>query len=193
MSKLKISLLTLVSAAALFGAASASAASYVVWDGGSISWQPNGTTNFTGPTTATYLGNGLPCDANFTVQLTAGTAQVTAASFSGSAACAGIVAYNLPWPMSAPTPYTGANPPFTGAPTLTPPLYNVSISGVRIYLPPPLNVYCPSSTGVSTVTGVLDGANRYVFKATMGACSVQTRTNTAPYSVVANPEVRVIP
>lgn len=190
MSKFKTSLLTLASAVAIFGAASASAASFEVWNGSA--WVSTGTTNFTGPTTASYLGVPAPCDANFAVSISGGVATVTSATFTGSSTCTGILA-STPWPMSAPTAYTGANPPFAGAPTLTPSLYNVSISGVRIYLPPPLNVNCPNGSGTATVTGVLDSANRFVFKSTLGPCSVQTRTNSAPNALVANPAVRVVP
>ena len=69
----------------------------------------------------------------------------------------------------------------------------MSITGVRIYLPPPLNVNCPSATGTGTVTGVLDSANRFVFRASLGPCAVQTRTNTATNALIANPAVRVVP
>lgn len=191
MSKLKTSLLTLVSAVAVFGAASASAASYQIWNGSA--WVNSGTTNFVGPTTAAYVGNQVPCTANFTVTLTNGAAAVTAASFSGSSSCNGITTGGLPWALSAPTAYGGANPPFAGAPTLVGALNSVTISGVRIFIPTPLNVYCPSSTGTGSVAGVLDANSYFVFKANLGPCAVQTRTNSAPNALVASPAVRVVP
>lgn len=192
MSKLKNSLLALATAAAVFGASSASAASFELWTG--TGWSNNGTLNFTGPTTASYVGIGVPCTANFAVSLTSGVATVTSATFSGSAACSGITAYNLPWGMT-PGAYTGPNPPFTGAPTLTPDLWSVAISGVRIFIPSPLNVYCPSQTGSGTVNGVLDFTslpgvnNKFVFKGALGACSVQTQNNS---SLEASKPVRVV-
>ncbi|MGH8082196.1 MAG: hypothetical protein ACREP7_16600, partial [Lysobacter sp.] len=181
--------LALASAAAIFGASSASAASFELWNGSA--WVNSGSVSFTGPTSATYIGNSVPCDATFNVTVSGGAASVTSASFAGSAACSGIVAYNLAWPMT-PGAYSGANPPFTGAPTLTPTLWSVGISGVRIYIPSPLNVYCPSSTGTGTVNGVLDsaGPNRFVFKATLGPCGVQTRAGGA---LTASVPVRVVP
>jgi hypothetical protein len=192
MSKLKNSLLALATAAAVFGASSASAASFELWNGSG--WANNGTLTFFGPTTASYVGVGVPCNASFTVTVTGGNAAVTAASFSGSSACTGITAYNLPWAMT-PSAYTGANPPFTGSPTLTPTLWGVAISGVRIYIPSPLNVYCPSQTGSGSINGVLDSTstatknNQFVFKGALGACSVQTQNNGA---LSASTLVRVV-
>ncbi|MFK3647751.1 hypothetical protein ACI2IY_04860 [Lysobacter enzymogenes] len=179
MSKLKHSILALVSAAAICGATSASAASFELWNGSA--WVNSGSVTFTGPTTASYIGNSLPCTANFSVSVSGGVAVVTGASFTGSSACNGIVASNFNWGMTpgAAGGYTGANPPFTGAPTLTGPLSSVSISGIRIFLPAPLNVTCPSTTGSGTINGVLEssgsGSNRFVFKGALGPCSVQTQ------------------
>ncbi|MBN7137946.1 hypothetical protein A7A76_02425 [Lysobacter enzymogenes] len=183
MSKLKHSILALVSAAAICGATSASAASFELWNGSA--WVNSGTVTFSGPTTASYLGNSLPCTATFTVNLSGGAATVTGASFTGSSACNGIVASNFAWGMTpgAAGGYTGANPPFTGAPTLTGALSSVSISGIRIFLPAPLNVTCPSTTGSGTINGVLEssgsGSNRFVFKGALGPCSVQTQNGGA--------------
>ncbi|MEH6417473.1 hypothetical protein [Pseudomonas sp. CGJS7] len=191
MSKFKTSLLTLVSAMAVFGASSASAASYEIWNGSA--WVNSGTSHFTGPTTAVYSGIQAPCNADFTVVLSGGAASVTAASFSGSSTCAGITASNLPWPLSAPSAYSGPNPVFSGSPTLTPALWSVTISGVRINIPAPLNANCPSASGSGSVPGVLDANSYFVFKATLGPCSVQTRTNQAPNALVASPAVRVVP
>lgn len=180
MSKLKHSILALVSAAAICGATSASAASFELWNGSA--WVNSGSVTFTGPTTASYIGNSLPCTATFNVSLSGGVATVTSASFAGSSACSGIVASNFPWGMT-PGAYGGANPPFAGAPTLSGALSSVAISGIRIFLPAPLNVTCPSATGSGTVNGVLEssgsGSNRFVFKGTLGPCSVQTQNGQA--------------
>lgn len=188
MSKLKYSILALVSVAAIGAATSASAASFELWNGSA--WVNSGSVSFTGPTTAGYLGNNVPCSANFSVSVSGGVASVTAASFSGSAACSGIVASNLPWAMT-PGAYSGANPPFAGAPTLTPTLWSVTISGARIFIPAPLNVNCPSATGSGTVNGVLDssGPNKFVFKGALGPCTVQTQNNGA---LSASVPVRVL-
>ncbi|MGO1070958.1 hypothetical protein [Lysobacter sp. CA199] len=191
MSKFKTSLLTLATAVAVFGATSASAASYQIWNGSA--WVDSGTSHFTGPTTAVYSGIQAPCNADFTVTLSGGVASVTAASFSGSSTCTGIVANVLPWPLSPPTPYSGPNPVFTGSPTLVPALWSVTISGVRITLPPPISASCPSTTTTGSVPGVLDANSYFVFNANLGPCAVRTRTNQAPNALVANPAVRVVP
>ncbi|BAV99817.1 hypothetical protein ABIE09_004535 [Lysobacter enzymogenes] len=193
MLKLKHSLLALVSVAALCGATSASADQFEIYDG--TNWIKNGVVSFLGPTSATYLGNTVPCDANFTVTLTNGVGAVTGAAFTGSSTCNGITVSaspSNPWPMT-PSHYTGPNPPFTGAPTLTTTIWGVAISNVRIYLPPPLNVYCPSSTGTASINGALDStwpSNMFVFKGALGACAVQTRAGGALRSTVP---VRVVP
>lgn len=193
MSKLRTTLLTLASTASVFAATSASAASFEVWTGSS--WSNNGIVHLIGPINITSL----PCTADLTVAVVAGVANVVAAGFSGASACSSVSAQNLPWLLSAPTPYTGANPPFSGAPTLTPRLSSVQITGVRILA---LGSYCPSAIGLGTISSVLDNsyqtsfppaANRVVFKTTLGPCAIQTRTTTAPYSLVANVPVRVVP
>lgn len=206
MSELRIVLLGLASGMSLLGTGAASAASFQVWDSSTANWSNSGTTHFVGPTQVSFLGNILPCTADFTVSLANGNASVIAASFNGSTTCAGVVAY-LPWPVTAaPGPYTGPNPPFAGAPTLDPVLWSVSIGNVKIYLPAPFNVYCPGvAPPGGTITGVLDVAdqagsppaaptpNRFVFKQSLGPCAVQTRTSTWPFSLVANPAVRIVP
>ena len=68
-----------------------------------------------------------------------------------------------------PGAYSGANPPFAGAPTLTPTLWSVTISGARIFIPAPLNVNCPSATGSGTVNGVLNAILAQGADVTLGA------------------------
>lgn len=199
MPKLRAALLALATTTSVFTAASASAASFEVWDG--TGWSDNGVVHFVGPTSLAYLGNQLPCDADFTVAVVAGVANVTNASFGGVSACSSITSYNLPWPVAAPLPYTGANPPFTGAPTLSPVLSTVKISGIRLLA----FAYCPGASTTGSITGVLDASdqagappgspanNRFVFKGMLGPCAVQSRTNTIPYSLKADIPVRVVP
>lgn len=194
MSKLRIRLLKIAAATSVFAATSASAASFELWDG--AGWSNNGIVHLVGPTTI----NGLSCTTDFTVAVNAGVANVIAAGFSGSlSACSAITAQHLPWPVSSPLPYTGANPPFAGAPILTPALSSLQISGVRILV---LGGPCPSAIGVSSIAGVLDSSyqiapplanNRFVFKATLATCTFQTRTNLPPYSLVAQVPMRVVP
>ncbi|MEH6418155.1 hypothetical protein [Pseudomonas sp. CGJS7] len=187
MSKFKTALLTLGSALALSAASSACAASFEVWNGSS--WVNSGSTHFTGPISISYIGMLLPCNADLGVTISAGTAAVTSWTLSGSTACAGATAHNLPWPISV-TSYSGPNPPFTGAPLLAGPLYEVSLSGMRFYLPPPMNVYCPSSAGAAVLKGVIDADGKLVFKQNVGPCSIQTR---ATFSLQSSPKVRVVP
>ncbi|SDX76393.1 hypothetical protein [Lysobacter enzymogenes] len=194
MSKLKYSLLALVSAAAICGASSASAQSFELYDSAAGVWVKTGYVSFTGPTSASYLSIAVPCTATFDLYVNNGAATVINAKFTGSAACNGIVAQALPWSMTpgAPGGYTGPNPPFSGAPTLLAPLTSVAISGIRIYIPSPLNVTCPSTTTTGTINGVLDSntANKFVFKGPLGPCSVQTQ-NT--FALTATSPVRVVP
>ncbi|SDY81368.1 hypothetical protein SAMN04487939_106220 [Lysobacter sp. yr284] len=193
MSKLKYSILALVSAAAICGATTAAAApgTFLLWNG--TSWVNNGQVTFTGRTTASYLQLQLPCDqATFVVDVVNGNAKVSAATFAGSSACTKIVAQNLPWAMVPDTVYTGSNPPFPGAPTLNGPLYGVTISGIRIYLPLPLNVTCPNATGSGSISGALDSsfpANRFAFQGALGPCGVQTQ---AGYYLSSSVPVTVI-
>lgn len=201
MSKLRTALFAAVSAMTLLGANPASASTFQVWDSSISDWSNTGVTHFTGPIMAFYLGQSIPCNTDLTVSVVAGVATVTNATFSGSPTCAGIVTYFLPWAMSA-APYTGANPAFAGAPVLSPVLSSVTISGVKLYIPSPANANCPGTPG--TITAVLDVSdqagspplaptpNRLVFKNNLGPCTVQTRTNTAPNSLIANPAVRIL-
>ena len=201
MSKFRTTLFAAVSAVTLLAAGSAGASTFQVWNSSIADWSNTGETHFTGPTLASYLGLPIPCNTDITVSVVAGVASVTSARFSGSAACNGIVPYFLPWAVTA-TPYTGANPPFAGAPTLSPVLSSVTISGIKLYLPSPINLNCPGTAG--SITGVLDVTdqlgspslpptpNRLAFKGNLGPCLVQTRTNTAPFSLIANPAVRIL-
>lgn len=198
MSVLRSSVLVLASALAVCAAGSASAASFRVWDAATSTWLSNGTVHFTGPTTLSYLGTALPCAADFTMTVTGGTGQITHATFTGSSGCTGIVTYLLPWSVTpSAAAYTGTNPVFSGAPTLTPELRNVTIGGIRFSA---FGANCPSSTGSGSITGVLDvvdqtvvTANRFVFKGMLGPCAVQTRTNTAPNSLLASIPVKIVP
>jgi hypothetical protein len=201
MSKLRTTLFTAVSAITLLGAGSAGASTFQVWDNSIADWSNNGVTHFTGPTAVAYLGVAVVCNADLTVTVIAGVATVTAATFTGSTACTGIVPYFLPWSVST-APYAGPNPPFTGAPVLSPVLSSVIIGGVKLYVPLPANANCPSTAGsISAVLDVSDQTgspplaptpNRLVFKNSLGPCVFYTRTNTAPNSLVANPAVRIL-
>ena len=195
MSKLRTTLLALAATASVFAASSASAASFEVWNG--VGWSNNGTVLLSGPISI----NNLPCNADFTVAVVAGVANVVAVRFAGTvSACGAVSAQHLPWLLSAPIPYSGANPPFSGAPILTPVLSSVQISGVRLLVP---GSYCPSATGTGTIASVLDTSyqggslppanNRLVFKTTLAACTFQTRTTTPPYSLVTLTPMRVVP
>ncbi|MEH6418159.1 hypothetical protein [Pseudomonas sp. CGJS7] len=196
MLSLKTALFGLISAATV-AAAPAGAASFEVWNGSA--WSASGTTHLVGPVDFSYLSQ-FPCTADFTVTVNNGVATVSQAQFGGSQLCAAISAQLLPWSMLAsPTPYAGANPPFAGAPMLTPQLHEVSLTGVRIRLPAPLNANCPAtpSTG-GTLVGVLDSttqlsapvANRFVFNTTLAPCSIRTRANP---TMTANPALRIVP
>lgn len=102
--------------------------------GGSAVFNPK----FSGPTIA-IAGGSLACTSTFTLTGVVGSPDsVSSASFSG-AGCAAINAV-LPWSVGAPSSVTGPN--------------NVSITGVTIYLPTPINKTCTGS-----VTGTLNGSN----------------------------------
>lgn len=185
-SRLGTSLLAAVATAALSVSASASAASFQLWNG--TAWVDNGTVHYQGPVVVNYLWV-VACNADFTVTVTGGNASVTAASFSGISACTAIQAQNRPWPLVAGTPYTGSNPPFSGAPILTPPLLQVQFNGVRLFAPAPLNIYCPNMTGSINVVGVMESSGRIVFRQPMAACLFQTQSNSY---LTPNVPIRVI-
>ncbi|WP_149194292.1 hypothetical protein [Luteimonas suaedae] len=151
MSKLKSIVISGLAAAGTLIASTAFAAHYTV--GGNT----NGTTNFTGPTNATVLGNSLPCDqANFAMQVTNGVARVTAATFGPTSACQAITANNLPWSVAAPTSSAGPN--------------NVTINGISVTIPA-LGVTCTGN-----VTGTLNNSGVFSFSGNLGACTVQSRS-----------------
>jgi len=104
MKTIKSLLLGLLVLAGTLGASSA----FAQWTVGGSS---SGTSIIgAGPTNLSYLGASFPCTSTFTVVDTAGSAKVTAASFTGSAVCTSIKANNLPWQISAPV----GNGPWTG-------------------------------------------------------------------------------
>ncbi|WP_242113271.1 hypothetical protein [Luteimonas aquatica] len=198
MSKLKTAL---IAALALSGAATANAAfaqyHYEVWTGSG--WSDEGTAHLRGPIVIGQAGGYmLPCDVDITLAVSGGNASVTAIAFAnGASTCPGTVGEALPWPLAAPTAYTGGNPPFLGAPTLTGALWNMAITGVRIRVPG-VNYVCPYPNGTGTVLGVLDngagapGANRYVFSQMLGPCAFMTRKSAyVPNALLAEPQIRV--
>lgn len=139
MLKLKSAALAAIIVAGSFAASSAFASGLEIWNGSA--WVRNGTVVISGPTTATYLGNTVPCTSAFTLTLTSGAAQVTNATFSGSGACTGITKV-LPWNVSAPTAGAGAS-------------VNLTISGINIRFP------TPPQTCTGSVSGNLPNANPY--------------------------------
>ena len=195
MSKFKIHLLAIVSAAAVFGAASASAATFQVWNSGTSTWG-DGTTHFVGSTTASYFGNSLPCSsANFTVVVTSGVASVTAVSFGGSAACTNIIPRGLPWKVTInSTNATGGVLTIGDTASTT-----TTANGVNVFIPAPLNANCPSLAGRAPVTGVAltnstgtpPGVATIQFSGTLGACAVSS-TGTH-LKTTGWPAARVIP
>ncbi|MGH8032856.1 MAG: hypothetical protein ACREO8_10970 [Luteimonas sp.] len=188
MSKLKTSLLVVVSAAAVLSAASASAVSFEVWNGSA--WVANGVSHFTGPTTASYLGNSLPCSADFTFNVAAGVATVTAASFSGNPTCTSIVSRGLPWTVTIGSG-NGSSYGLTIGGTST----TTIAGGVNIFIPAPLNANCPGATSRGPVSGTLvnptgtpPAATGFTFSGTLGPCAVSSNPRLA-----ASPAIRVIP
>lgn len=203
MSRCRYALSALVPAVLALAALPAAASSIQVWDATTSSWSNNGVAHLTGPTSLSYLGLTWPCATDLTVTVSAGVAQVTAASFSGSTTCNSMTPSLLPWPATpAATAYTGANPPFAGAPTLTPTLWSLAVSGVRLGVLGPPTFYCPSATGSGTISGVIDvadqagappaapTANRFVFRSMLGPCALQT---LRPEALVADPALRIVP
>jgi len=153
---------------------SASAQHLELYDNSSGTWVKTGVVSYSGPVKLTYLGITIPCVSGWNMSLTAGVGNFYGLTQSGSITCAGAVSSNFPW-RTAPGTYSGPNPPFTGAPTLLAPLYSIVITGVRIYVPAPLNIYCPSATGSGTITGYMDSGGAIVFKSTLGLCTFETQ------------------
>lgn len=183
--------LSLLAAVMLLVSTPSSAASLQLFNGSA--WVDSGTVVYTGPVSLTYLGITVPCTMSMAVSIhsskTFSASTVTSLSESGSTTCSGIFAGNLPWAIALGY-YSGPNPPFTGAPTLTPPLYSFTITGVRLFIPAPLNVNCPSATGSGTVNAVIDGSGRMVFKSALGPCVFQTQNNGF---LTPSVPVRVVP
>lgn len=201
MSRHRFVMSALVPAVLALAAAPAAASSVQVWDATVSNWSNNGVAHLTGPTVLGYLGMNWPCTADWTVTVAAGVAQVTAVTFSGSSACSGITPSLLPWPATpAAAAYAGANPPFTGAPTLTPTLWSLAVSGIHLTIAGPPTINCPGTT--ATIGGVIDvadqagappaapTANRFAFRGMLGPCSFQTRNTLA---LVADPALRILP
>ena len=139
MLKLKSAVLAAMIVAGTFATSSAFAAGLEIWNGSA--WVRNGTAVISGPTTATYLGNTVPCTSAFTLTLTNGVAKVTNATFTGSGACTGITKV-LPWTVSAPTAGAGTS-------------VNLTISAINIHFP------APPQTCTGSVTGELDNTDPY--------------------------------
>gem|GEM_PF-2510478 len=155
MLKVKSTLIAALLVASSFAAPSAFAiSSWTVGGSGS------GSATISGPTTATVLGNPVPCTASFTLTVTSGTAKVTAASFSGSSACTAITSV-LPWTVSAPTAISGSTS------------VNLTISSI--------NVKISGQTCTGSASGTLTnanpnngGTNTFTFTGTLGACTVKS-------------------
>ena len=63
-----------------------------------VTVSPAGSISLTGATTLTKSGNAVGCTANLVGSITnTGAIQITSASFSGHALCAGVTAKSLPW------------------------------------------------------------------------------------------------
>lgn len=154
MLKVKSTLIAALLVASSFAAPSAFAISS--W---TINGSGSGSATVSGPTTATVLGNPVPCTASFTLTVTGGTAKVTAASFSGSSACTAITSV-LPWTVSAPTAGSGTS-------------VNLTISSI--------NVKISGQTCTGSATGTLTnanpnngGSNTFTFTGSLGACTVKS-------------------
>ena len=105
-----------------------------------------------GPTNLSFLGISYPCTGTFTVQATAGSAVVTAASFSGSAVCTSIKANNLPWAISAPS----GSGPWTG-----------TVSGVNVTAAGIFN--CSGSASIK-----VDTSGNASFSGSLGVCAISS-------------------
>jgi len=108
MKTVKSMMMGLLVLAGTLGASSA----FAQWTVGGSLGSPTPVTSIVGPgpTNLSLLGISYPCTSTFTVVDTAGSAKVTAATFTGSAVCTSIKANNLPWQISAPVgsgPWTG--------------------------------------------------------------------------------------
>lgn len=159
MSTFKHVLVGTLAVASMLAASTSFAASYSRVGGA-------GSSDFTGKTTASALGNALPCNSvKLTVNVTAsGTGSVTAADFETrapgtlgySAACDAITSNGLPWTISPPTSDAG-----TG---------NVKINSVSVTIPALSGVTCNGN-----VIGTLNNSGVFSFgPAALGACNVSS-------------------
>lgn len=195
---------TLLSAALAVGALTTGNALAVnhfeLWNG--ASWVQSGTTHLIGPTNAGYLGNFVPCNADFTLQLTSGVATVTAASFSGSSACTNIITRGLPWTVAI---VSGSGSSWsikvgdTGA--------GSTLGGANVRIPfPGTPADCPNATGRGPVNGTFTNGTSttpaiFQFPAqALGPCTVLSRTVPPPAlshlqttPVVTNAPARIMP
>lgn len=162
----------LAALAVLSAPATASAAQLQLWNGSA--WVDNGTVHYQGVMQFYYAWQ-TACTIDLTVVVSAGNASVTDAAFSGGGPCAGMQGQNRPWPIAA-SAYAGANPPFAGSPTLTPPLTQLRIDATRLIIVAPYNVYCPSTTGTGPIVAVMESGGRLVFSQQLGACKLQTQS-----------------
>lgn len=174
MASIRKMLFALLAASTLWISMPASAQYLELWDG--TGWVKSGSVSYTGYVKLTYIGIMVPCYSGWTLSLTAGVGNFQGMTQSGSTTCLGVIASNLPWTTYTGT-YNGPNPPFTGSPTLTAPLHSITITGVRIYIPAPVNVNCPSSTTSGTIKGWMDSGGGIVFKSTLGPCTFETLPN----------------
>lgn len=163
----------LTALAMLLNPATGSAQNYEAWNGSA--WVRDAIVSYSGPVKVSYLGLEVNCRASWQLRITQGYGSFTAVRQDGNVTCNGTTPSNLPWAASDGRVYTGANPPFAGAPVMVAPMYEVEISGVRIFVPSPINVTCPSSTGSGTIKALMDSGGGIVFKSTLGACTFQTQ------------------
>lgn len=140
MNKTKSAILSALAMASPLVAAPAMASHWEVWS--ASGWSQSGTSIFHGPTTASVVGNPIPCsNATFTMSVSGGVATVIAATFSGSAACTAIKVNNLPWSVAAPVAIAGSTSVST------------TIGGINIV------IGTPPTTCTGSVGGVVSNAN----------------------------------
>ncbi|UZW62374.1 hypothetical protein [Lysobacter enzymogenes] len=179
-------LVCLLTVAMLWVSPKASALHLEIWNGSA--WVNSGNVSYSGPVSLTFLGIVLPCNSNWSLTISGGAGNVSSMTESGSAACSGTIAQNLPWATTN-SNYSGPNPPFVDSPTLTLPLYAIQITGVRIYVPAPFNWACPGIASSGTINGYMDSGGGIVFKTTIGACTFQTQRNSR---LIPDKPVRVV-
>lgn len=139
----------LVAAVALAGAMGASSA-FAQWTVGGSS---SGTSIVgPGPTNLSFLGANFPCTSTFTVQVSGGVMEVTAASFTGSAVCTSIKANNLPWAVSAPS---GSGP------------WTATVTGVNVTAAGIFN--CSGNASIK-----LDTSGNASFSGSLGVCGISS-------------------